>query len=137
MNYKIVKQGPTTHFFPMKALQYQKRYLHQGLFKPLDSNICKFISCIENIYKYLGHFPPFRTSQLIPDNEIIDLVEFFISRNCHKNIFVKVFDSDSKSLNKLVEFWEILKTVDGAFQDKGDGTHQNKNSKQSCGSHQS
>ena len=35
-SYKSVIEGVTTHLFPSKALQLQKRYLHQGLYNPQE-----------------------------------------------------------------------------------------------------
>ena len=40
-NYKSVTEGATSHFFPPKALQYQKRYIFRGLYNPRESNIHK------------------------------------------------------------------------------------------------
>ena len=42
-SYKSVIEGVTTHFFPSKALQLQKRYLHQVLYNPQEQNIREFI----------------------------------------------------------------------------------------------
>ena len=42
-------KGIMNHFFPTKALQHQKSYLHQVFFNTQDPNICKFILCINNI----------------------------------------------------------------------------------------
>ena len=50
MNYKLVIEDLMTHFFSPKALQNQKRYLCQGMFKPRDSKICDFICQMNNIF---------------------------------------------------------------------------------------
>ena len=79
-NYDLVMQGLTTHFFPPKALQRQKRYLPRGLFKPCDSKILKFICRINETVDYLEHLPPFGTSQGLPTEKFIEFSEFTLPR---------------------------------------------------------
>ena len=69
-----------SHFFPPKLLQRQKRYIRRGLYKPQDTKILYFICFIYNMVEYLEKFPPFGEGQRLPDNEIINLVEFSLPK---------------------------------------------------------
>ena len=70
-NYELVVHGMTTHFFPIKVIKCQQRYLRQGLFKTQYFNIFKFISLAINIVGCLEYFAPFGTSRGLQDNKII------------------------------------------------------------------
>ena len=77
-NYNLVIQGLMTHFFLPKALQHRKIYLCRGFFNPRDSKICKFIFRLNNIFEYLEQLPPFGKNQVLPEDEIIKIVEFVL-----------------------------------------------------------
>ena len=68
IEYELVMQVLTTHFFPTKALQYQKRYLRRVFFKIHNSKILEFILIFKNIIDYLKQLPTFGTSKGFPDN---------------------------------------------------------------------
>ena len=57
-NYKTVMEGLTSHFFPPKALQLQKRYFYWGIFNPWDDKIYKLIYWVRDIVEYIDHFQP-------------------------------------------------------------------------------
>ena len=69
MNYDIVVQGLTNHFFPPNEIQHKKRFILWDLFNPQDSKIHKFICHINSIIQYLDNFPPFGMSQQLPDDK--------------------------------------------------------------------
>ena len=132
-NYELFMQGQTGNFFSLKLLQHQKRYPCWVLFNP---QVMKVHLPYVQYFNYPEHLTQFGTSQLIPDNEIIKLVDFTLPCNWHKKILVQGFNSTSNSLNELVEFCEHLEAPGEIFQDKGDGT-QTKKTKQFGGIHQS
>ena len=49
LHQKLAMEGPTTHFFPTNALQLQKSYLPQSLFKPHEFKIREFIFYVNEI----------------------------------------------------------------------------------------
>ena len=48
-NYKVVIKGLTDHSLPPKALLIQKRYLHQGMYKPQGIKMREFIYHIKEM----------------------------------------------------------------------------------------
>ena len=70
--------------------------------------------------------------QKIPDNIIIDRIEFKLTSKYQEQVFEHEFNLVSKSLNEILELCEHLKRDKDIFQDKGDGTRTIKNPKQ-CG----
>ena len=99
------------HFPPPKALQCQKRYLRRGLYKPCNTNIRYFIFSIDKMVEYLEKFPPFGSGQRLPEYEILELVEFSLPKNWQKELIIQGFDSTTKGLTELVEFYKFLKTA--------------------------
>ena len=73
-----------SHFFPPKAFQLQKRYLRRGLYKPCDTKIQYLICWIDDMVEYLEKFPPFGAVQLLPEDNILELVEFLLPKEWHK-----------------------------------------------------
>ena len=70
--------------------------------------MCEFIFRVNNIVKFLNHFPLFGTYQGFPDDEIIEISEFSLSRKWQKKLLVQGFDSAINITNKLVEFCNQL-----------------------------
>ena len=110
--YDLVIEGLKTRFFPPKALQLQKKYLCQGLFKPRDFKIREFIFCINNIFKYLEHLPPFIFDQGLPNDEIIEFVEFELPHKCKIQLLVQGLNSAAKILTEIVEFCDHFNMVE-------------------------
>ena len=114
------------HIFPTKAIQIQKRYLRRELYKPCGTNIRYFIYHICDMVEYLKKFPPFGAGQLLPEDDILELVEFSLPKECQKELTIQGFDSVTQSLVELVEFCERLKTTEEIFLMQDEGNHQNK-----------
>ena len=68
------------HFFPTKAIQSQKRYIRRGIYRRRDTNIRYLICRIDEMVEYLKKSPPFEAGQCLPDNEILDIVDFSLKR---------------------------------------------------------
>ena len=124
-----------SHFFPPKALQRQKRYLRRELYKPCDTKIRYFIYRINKMIKYLKTFPPFEEGQRLPEDDILELVEFSLLNEWQKELIIQVFDYETQGLTDLVKFCERLETTEEIFQTQGEGNHQNKKTKQSVERH--
>ena len=77
-------EGVTTNFLPPKALQYQKRYLLWGLYKPWEYKMRSFIFQVYEMVDYLKYLPPFGADQGLPEDEILEFVEFTLPRKCQK-----------------------------------------------------
>ena len=81
----------TSHFFPPKALQLQKRYLRRGLYKHQDTKIRYYICCIDKMVYNLEKLPPFGAGKRLPDDTILKLVEFSLPKECQKELIIQVF----------------------------------------------
>ena len=80
MNYELVMKYFITHFLPPKALKRQKIYLWRGLYNPRNTNIWDFIFRIDDMVEYLDNFLTFGIGQGLPENDILNLVEFSLPR---------------------------------------------------------
>ena len=80
--------------------------------KHCDTKIRDFICCIDEIIKYLENLPPFRARQCLPEEEIIELVEFSLIKEWQKNLTIQGFDSATQGLMYLVDFCECLETAE-------------------------
>ena len=78
-NCKLVIQDLISHFLLQKSLQHQKRYLHRGLYNPCETKIREFIFRITNIIKYLDQLPSFSYYQGLPQDKILEIVDFAMS----------------------------------------------------------
>ena len=107
-NYKLVMQGITTHFLPLKALQFHKRYLYWGLFKTQESKIQELIFRVDNIFKYIKHLPFFSTNQRLPDEKIIDL-----DQEVRKGIEVEIKTGGAIKIQGLEAIKEIIEIMIG------------------------
>ena len=87
--------------------------------------------------EYLDKFPHFIARQHLPEDKILELVEFSLPKECQKELLIQGFDSTTQGLMELVNFCKRLKTAEEVFQTQGEVNHQNKKTKQSGERHQS
>ena len=106
------------------------------MYNPHDTKIRYFICRIDELVKYLDNFPPFGAGQHLPEEEILELVEFSLPKEWQKELIIQGFDSTTQGLTDLVELCESLETAEEIFQTHGEGNHQNKKLKQSGERHQ-
>ena len=99
------------HFIPLKALQFQKRYICWGLFDTQESKTHKFIYRLNYNIFYLKHFPLFRTNQGITNNKIVDIIKSALTYEWQTHLINQGFNSNTKILGDLVELFDILETV--------------------------
>ena len=76
--------------------------------------------------EYLDSLPPSRQRQRLPENKILDMVEFSLPKECQKELIIQDFDSATQGLTDLIEFCDCLETAEEIFQTQGEGNHQNK-----------
>ena len=87
--------------------------------------------------EYFEPPPPFGAGQCLPEDEILELVELSLPKECQKELIIQGFESATQGLTELVDFCECLKTAEEIFQTKCEGNHQNKKTKQPGERHQS
>ena len=104
---------------------------------PRYSKILKFVYRVHSIDKYLEHFSPFGTSQVLPDDKLVKLADPALPLKWQRQLLSQVFYSSSKSLNKLVDLCELLDMSGEILHKKGEGSHPTKQYKQSGARHKS
>ena len=92
-NYGLAIQDLISNLLPPKGPKNQKRYLCHGLYKKSKTKTCDFICRVNEIVKYIDHFPPFGDYQGLPEDEILNIMEFALPQECQKEILVQGFDS--------------------------------------------
>ena len=86
--------------------------------------------------KYINKSPLFGEGQHLPEDNILELVEFSLPKDWKKELIIQGFDSETQGLTELFKFYERLETAEEIFQTQGEGNHQEK-IKQSSERHQS
>ena len=78
-------------------------------------NIRYFICRIREMVEYLEKVPVFGSVQHLPEDKIIELVEFLLPKEWQKEMIIQGFDSATQGLTELVKFCERLGTAMGIF----------------------
>ena len=105
----------TAHVFPARALQSQKRYMRRFLQKPADVSIREHVARVVEINKLLPEFPPIREddeSTSLPDDELLDLLEFGIPNSWQKTMMVQDFDPVDHTISEFIRFCERLENTE-------------------------
>ena len=85
---------------------------------------------------YLKKLPPFGVGQRLPEDKILELVEFSLLKEWYRELTIQKFDSATQGLTYLVELCERLNTSEEIFQAQGEGNKQNQTNNQSAEYHQ-
>jgi len=114
---KTVLKKVTASVFPVKSLQKQKRYMRRFFKKPGIMSIKAYVERVIEINEYLPLFPD-PTSTLaadkLPDDELLDLLEFSIPRAWQKQMVLQGFDPIEGTAEEFVRFCERVEATDGA-----------------------
>ena len=113
-NFRACMRDLTTHVFPQRALQKQKRFMRRKMRKPQNWTIRSYANRITELNEYLSSFPPFAADQSLPDEEILDLLEFGIPRAWQNQFTIQGFDPQANTVNDFVQFCERLETTEGS-----------------------
>ena len=76
--------------------------------------------------EYLEKLPPFGENQVLPEDDIIKLVGFFMPSECQKELIIQGFDSTTQGLTEIFNFCERLETAKNVFLTQGKGPHSNR-----------
>ena len=66
----------TSHVFPQRALRMQKRYMRCQMTKPRNMTTREYVVWVNKINSYLDLLTLFGENQQLPEDEILDLLEF-------------------------------------------------------------
>ena len=117
---KTVLKKVTASVFPVKSLQKQKRYMRRFFKKPGIMSIKAYVERVIEINEYLPSFPdPSSTlvSTKLPDDELLDLLEFSIPRAWQKQMVLQGFDPIEGTAEEFVRFCERIEATDGAHDE--------------------
>ena len=69
---------------------------------------CKFITRLVELNEYLKEFPPFRASQEIPDEELLDTAEYSSPAVWQKNMVWQNFNPMAHIVQEFIKFFKCL-----------------------------
>ena len=111
-NFLLVVEALTEHVFPIKALQIQKRYMRRFLRKPRDMKTREYVSRVCEINEMLVHFPGADQESKLPQDELLDLLEFGMPATWQKAMILQDFDPLDHSIAEFVSFCERLELTE-------------------------
>ena len=101
--------------FPRRALLLQKRYMRRFVRKPPTMTTRDYVARISEMNSYLPLFPPVTagtTPEKLPDDEIVDLLEFGVPNSWQKAMILQDFDPLQKTVREFIQFCERLEQVE-------------------------
>ena len=111
VNYAKCIQAVTLAVILQKALQDQKRWMRYFLKKPQDMPVWDYIAWVIEINYYLTEFPPTAVggdSTKLPDNELLDLLEFGILISWQWKMQIQNFVPTAGTIRDFQDFCERL-----------------------------
>ena len=113
-NYKRCINAVTIGVFLQKVLQDQKRWMRRFLKKPRDMLVQDYITRVIKINDYLAEFPPTIVggdAVKLPDNKLLDLLEFGIPINWQRQMQVQNFEPMAGTLRDFQYFCKHLESA--------------------------
>ena len=110
-NFLEVIDDLTRYIFPIKVVQIQKRFMMRFLCKPRDMKTREYVSHMCEINEMLVHFPTADQESKLPNNEMLDLLEFGMPSLWQKAMILQDVDPLDHTLTELVNFCERLEVT--------------------------
>jgi hypothetical protein len=113
---------------PYKCLEKQKRFMRRKMRKPADMKVRTYVNHVHRVnFEELPYLPPHLQTQVLPNDEVIDLVMYGLPKSWVKEMDRQDFDPfRTNSVWDLVDFCERLESSEDFT---GDLAQKNKNSK--------
>jgi hypothetical protein len=133
-NFLACMRDVTTHIFPARALQMQKRFMRRFLRKPAGTKTREFVARVNEINEFIREFPTVNgeAATPLPEDEILDLLEFGVPNSWQKQFLMHQFDPQAHTVMEFVEFCERIEATedptDGRKNDKAHDVSKNKKS---------
>ena len=112
VNYERVMDALTEHVFPLKALQTQKRFMRRFLRKPRDMKARDFVSRVCEINEMLNQFPGANGEGSLPQDELLDLMEFGMPSSWQRQMIMHDFDPMDKSIPEFISMCERIEMTE-------------------------
>lgn len=117
-NYQACLRAVSNIVFPKKAAQTQKRYMRRFLRKPKTWKTREWVSRLQELNLYLEKFPPATDDGpapvRLPDDELIDIIEFGVPVAWQKEMVRQDFDPMIFTIAEVIEFCERMERVGDA-----------------------
>jgi hypothetical protein len=114
-NFQVSLNALAAHIFPQRALRTQKRYMRRFMRKKPDISIRTYVARVNEINAMLDEFPPHFANQALPEDEILDILEFGIPATWQKIMTVQGFDPQAHTIQEFVEFCERLEFTEDTY----------------------
>ena len=114
-NFNLCLKDLTSHIFPRRALQMQKRYMRRFMRKPKSMTIRAYVSRVNELNLYLPLFPPFANGQGMANDELLELLEFAVPNKWQKQFTLQGFNPSEQTPQAFVEFCERLETTEDIY----------------------
>ena len=75
----------------------------------------EYIARVNEINAYLSSFPPFQANQKIPEDEILDILEFGVPSTWQKEFWRQGYDPIARSINDFTDFCERLEFTEDLY----------------------
>ena len=117
VHYDSVMQNLCKHIFPQRSLRLQKRYMRRYMRKPKEMTTREYIARVNEINGYLALFPPFGLNQTLPNDELLDLLEFGVPSVWQREFWRQGWDPIEHSVTEFTEFCERLEFTETMYNE--------------------
>jgi hypothetical protein len=121
-NFVFTLQSITTHIFPLRALAFQKLYIHRHMRKSCEMTKQAFAAQVAELNAYLLDFTPFDVNQDLEDTEIMDILKNGVQNTWSKNMVLQGFDPLESTASDFVAFCERHEYTEGTLENSEDST---------------
>jgi len=132
-NFNASLRHVTDHVFPARALQTQKRYMRRMMVKPRTTSIRKYAARLAEINGHLNDFPPHNANQAIPEDELLEILEFAIPVSWQHQMTRHGIDPAQQTISQFVQFCERLESTEEI--PSGNGTKRNRDNDKDTETH--
>jgi len=97
-------QKLTEYFFPVRALETQKRYMRCSLLKARKQRTREFVARLQELNSKLDKFPPFKSDQSFKDDELVEVLQYSLPAAWQREMRLQGFVPEEKTLSEVVKF---------------------------------
>jgi len=112
-HFEAVMRDLVLYVFPRKAFRIQKRYMRRQMRKPREMRIRDFVARVQEINNYLSQFPPFGAAQILPEDEVLDILETAVPVSWQKEFVRSGFDPMEHDIREFVDRCERVELTEG------------------------
>ena len=118
VNFQSCLNEVTTHVFPEKAGQLQKRYLRRCSAKYEGVQVKEWVARVLELNEYLREFPIVNgvSETKLSDAEIMEILEYGVPREYRREFTVQGFDPLTQGLKKFIEFCTRLEAWETSLE---------------------